>query len=99
MRIGALIALERSIQLQTAVESGIRVDCEATPEMLETISSRTTRFTMAVVYFIYESGFRNFHMGLASAASLFLFLHRRHLHDPLLPDPEQMGALPMRLRR
>lgn len=37
MRIGALIAIEQSIQLQEAVESGMRVDCEATPEMLETI--------------------------------------------------------------
>jgi diadenylate cyclase len=36
-RIGALIAIEQSIQLQEAVESGIVVDCEATPEMLETI--------------------------------------------------------------
>jgi diadenylate cyclase len=37
VRIGALIAIERSIQLQEAVESGLPVDCEATPEMLETI--------------------------------------------------------------
>jgi diadenylate cyclase len=37
VRIGALIAIEQSIQLQDAVESGIVVDCEATPEMLETI--------------------------------------------------------------
>ncbi len=37
VRIGALIAIEQSIQLQEAVESGITVDCEATPEMLETI--------------------------------------------------------------
>jgi len=37
VRIGALIAIEQSIHLQAAVESGIRVDCEATPEMLETI--------------------------------------------------------------
>src|SRR3954452_19208175 len=37
VRIGALIALEQTIQLQEAVESGIVVDCEATPEMLETI--------------------------------------------------------------
>jgi diadenylate cyclase len=37
MRIGALIAFEQSIQLQEAVESGIIVDCQATPEMLETI--------------------------------------------------------------
>src|ERR1022692_357640 len=37
VKIGALIAIEQSIQLQEAVESGIAVDCEATPEMLETI--------------------------------------------------------------
>jgi diadenylate cyclase len=37
VRIGALIAIEQSIHLQEAVESGIVVNCEATPEMLETI--------------------------------------------------------------
>ena len=37
VRIGALIAIEQSIQLFEAVESGVTVDCEATPEMLETI--------------------------------------------------------------
>ena len=37
VKIGALIAIEQSIQLQEAVESGIPVDCAATPEMLETI--------------------------------------------------------------
>ncbi len=37
VHIGALIAIEQSIGLQDAVESGVRVDCEATPEMLETI--------------------------------------------------------------
>ena len=37
VHIGALIAIEQSIQLYEAVESGIAVDCEATPEMLETI--------------------------------------------------------------
>jgi diadenylate cyclase len=37
VRIGALIAIEQSIQIQEAVESGIVVDCEATPEMFETI--------------------------------------------------------------
>jgi diadenylate cyclase len=37
VRIGALIAIEQAIQLQEAVESGVVVDCEATPEMLETI--------------------------------------------------------------
>src|SRR2546425_8979924 len=37
VRIGGLIAIEQTIQLQDAVESGVAVDCEATPEMLETI--------------------------------------------------------------
>ena len=37
VKIGALIAIEQTVQLQEAVESGILVDCEATPEMLETI--------------------------------------------------------------
>jgi len=37
VKIGALIAIEQSIQLQEAVESGIKVDCDVTSEMLETI--------------------------------------------------------------
>jgi diadenylate cyclase len=37
VRIGALIAMEQSINLREAVESGIEIDCAATPEMLETI--------------------------------------------------------------
>jgi diadenylate cyclase len=37
VKIGALIAIEQSIQLQEVVESGVLVDCEATPEMHETI--------------------------------------------------------------
>ena len=37
VRIGCLIALEQSIHLRDVVESGILIDCEATPEMLETI--------------------------------------------------------------
>jgi diadenylate cyclase len=37
VKIGALIAIEQAIPLQEIVESGIVVDCEATPEMLETI--------------------------------------------------------------
>ncbi len=37
VKIGALIAIEQSIHIHDAVESGILVDCEATPEMLETI--------------------------------------------------------------
>ena len=37
VRIGAIVAMQQTIQLQDIVESGIVVDCEATPEMLETI--------------------------------------------------------------
>ncbi len=37
VKIGALIAIEQTIHLQDAVEAGVLVDCEATPEMLETI--------------------------------------------------------------
>src|SRR3954466_14158013 len=37
VRIGALLAIEQSIPLTEATESGVAVDCEATPEMLETI--------------------------------------------------------------
>lgn len=36
-KIGAIIAIERTIQLPDVVEVGIEVDCEATPEMVETI--------------------------------------------------------------
>jgi len=37
VRIGAIIAIQQSIQLQDVVDSGIVVDCVATPEMLDTI--------------------------------------------------------------
>ena len=37
VRIGALIAIEQSVQLHDVVENSTPVDCEATPEMLETI--------------------------------------------------------------
>lgn len=37
VKIGALIAIEQEIQLREAVESGVPVDCVATPEMLESI--------------------------------------------------------------
>ena len=36
-RMGALIAIEQSISVTETVESGIPVNCEATPEMIETI--------------------------------------------------------------
>jgi diadenylate cyclase len=37
VRIGSIIAVQQTIQLQDVVESGIVIDCEATPEILETI--------------------------------------------------------------
>jgi diadenylate cyclase len=37
VRIGMLLAVEQSFSVQEVVESGIVVDCEATPEILETI--------------------------------------------------------------
>lgn len=37
VRIGMLVAIEQDIELPEVVESGIVVDCEATPEMLESI--------------------------------------------------------------
>ena len=37
VKIGALIAIEQSIQLQEATEAGIKVDCDVSAEMLETI--------------------------------------------------------------
>lgn len=37
VRIGMLVAIEQKIQLQDVVESGVLVDCTATPEILETI--------------------------------------------------------------
>ena len=37
VKIGALVAIEQSTQLDEVVESGVVVDCDATPEMLETI--------------------------------------------------------------
>lgn len=37
MRIGALVAVEQGIQLREAVESGVEINCDASPEMLETV--------------------------------------------------------------
>jgi len=37
VRIGAIIAIEQTTPLRDMVESGVEVDCVATPEMLETV--------------------------------------------------------------
>lgn len=37
VRIGMLVAIEQTVPVRDVVESGIEVDCQATPELLETI--------------------------------------------------------------
>lgn len=75
VRIGALIAVERSIHLQEAVESGIRVDCEATPEMLETIFFPNNA--------IHDGGVILQGDRIAFAACIFPLTQRQDLHPSL----------------
>ena len=75
VRIGALIALEQSIELQRAVESGIPVDCEATPEMLETIFFPNNA--------IHDGGVIIKGDRIAFAACIFPLTHRQDLNKSL----------------
>ena len=75
VRIGALIALEQSIQLQEAVEAGIPVDCEATPEMLETIFFPNNA--------IHDGGVIIKGDRIASAACIFPLTQRQDLNKSL----------------
>jgi diadenylate cyclase len=75
VRIGALIAIEQSIQLQEAVESGILVDCEATPEMLETIFFPNNA--------IHDGGVIIKGDRIAYAACIFPLTQRQDLHPSL----------------
>lgn len=75
MRIGALIAFEQSIQLQEVVESGVVVDCEATPEMLECIF-----FPNNV---IHDGGVIIKGSRIAYAACIFPLTQRQDLHKSL----------------
>jgi diadenylate cyclase len=75
VRIGALIAIEQSIQLQKAVESGIPVDCEATPEMLETIFFPNNA--------IHDGGVIIKGDRIASAACIFPLTRRQDLNKSL----------------
>lgn len=75
VRIGALIAVEQSIQLQEAVESGIVVDCEATPEMLETIFFPNNA--------IHDGGVIIKGGRIAYAACIFPLTQRRDLNKSL----------------
>ena len=75
VKIGALIAIEQSIQLQKAVESGIRVDCEATPEMLETIFFPNNA--------IHDGGVIITGDRIAFAACIFPLTQRQYLNKSL----------------
>lgn len=75
VRIGALIAIEQTIQLQEAVESGISVDCEATPEMLETIFFPNNA--------IHDGGVIIRGDRIAFAACIFPLTQRQDLHKSL----------------
>lgn len=75
VRIGALMAMEQSIQLQEAVESGMPVDCEATPEMLETIFFPNNA--------IHDGGVIIRGDRIAYAACIFPLTQRQDLHPSL----------------
>ena len=75
VKIGALIAIEQSIQLHDAVESGVPVDCEATPEMLETIFFPNNA--------IHDSGVILKGDRIAYAACIFPLTQRQDLNKSL----------------
>jgi diadenylate cyclase len=75
VKIGALIAIEQSIHLQEAVESGVPVDCEATPEMLETIFFPNNA--------IHDGGVILKGDRIAYAACIFPLTQRRDLNKSL----------------
>src|SRR6266852_7543803 len=71
VRIGALMAIEQSIQLQEATESGILVDCEATPEILEPIFFPNNA--------IHDGGVIIKDVRIAYAACIFPLTQRQYL--------------------
>jgi diadenylate cyclase len=75
VRIGALMAIEQSSQLSAYVESGVPVDCVATPEMLECIFFPNNA--------IHDGGviLRNGH--IISAACIFPLSRRQDLNKSL----------------
>jgi diadenylate cyclase len=75
VKIGALIAIEQTIQLADAVESGVKVDCEATPEMLETIFFPNNA--------IHDGGVILKGDRIAYAACIFPLTQRRDLNKSL----------------
>ena len=75
VRIGALIAIEQTINLAEAVESGVVVDCEATPEMLETIFFPNNA--------IHDGGVLIKNGRILRAACIFPLTTRQDLHKSL----------------
>jgi diadenylate cyclase len=75
VRIGMLVAIEQSIQLQEVVESGMVVDCEATPEMLETIFFPNNA--------IHDGGVILKQGRISRAACIFPLTQRQDLHKSL----------------
>lgn len=75
VKIGALIAIEQTIQLREAVESSLVVDCEATPEMLETIFFPNNA--------IHDGGVILKGDRIAYAACIFPLSQRQDLHRSL----------------
>jgi diadenylate cyclase len=75
VRIGALIAIEQTVPLSEATESGVIVDCEATPEMLETIFFPNNA--------IHDGGVIIRGDRIAFAAKIFPLTQRPDLHPSL----------------
>lgn len=75
MRIGALMAIEQTIPVQEAVESGMVVDCEATPEMLETIFFPNNA--------IHDGGVLMKDGRITHAACIFPLTQRQDLHKSM----------------
>jgi diadenylate cyclase len=75
VRIGALIAIEQAIPLTEATESGVAVDCQATPEMLETIFFPNNA--------IHDGGVIIRADRIVSAARIFPLTQRTDLHPSL----------------
>lgn len=75
VRIGALMAMEQTINLVEVVESGVVVDCEATPEMLETIFFPNNA--------IHDGGVLLKNGRILRAACIFPLTQRQDLHKSL----------------
>lgn len=75
VRIGALIAIEQAIPLSESTESGVPVDCQATPEMLETIFFPNNA--------IHDGGVIIRTDRIVSAARIFPLTQRTDLHPSL----------------